>query len=267
MLSSAIASSRRFLLGIFCVIVLITIATSLPVGKSGLEKAAEDPDAPQNTKVTTGAVGFYHGFIAAFAVMIVSEIGDKTFFIAAIMAMRHNRFTIFSGAISALAVMTVLSTYVGQIATFIPRIYTHYISTLLFFVFGVRMLYDSQGMADDEGAEELEEVAQELKKTDETVHTRRTFISPVFVQAFTMTFLAEWGDRSQIATIILGGSENALGVCVGGVLGHSICTCMAVLGGRMIAERISVKTVTIIGGITFLFFAFTNLFIDELSWE
>lgn len=136
-----------------------------------------DPDTVQTTKTTTGAVGFYHGFIAAFAVMIVSEIGDKTFFIAAIMvrkiedslwrsvfhivsigsyvrcsyiflmqAMRHNRFTIFSGAISALAVMTVLSTYVGQIATFIPRIYTHYISTLLFFVFGIRMLYDSQSM-------------------------------------------------------------------------------------------------------------------------
>jgi putative Ca2+/H+ antiporter (TMEM165/GDT1 family) len=29
--------------------------------------------------------GFTHGFIASFMVMIVSEIGDKTFFIAAIM--------------------------------------------------------------------------------------------------------------------------------------------------------------------------------------
>ena len=32
-------------------------------------------------------------------------------------------------------------------------------------------------------------------------------ISRVFVQAFTLTFLAEWGDRSQIATIILGARE------------------------------------------------------------
>jgi putative Ca2+/H+ antiporter (TMEM165/GDT1 family) len=29
---------------------------------------------------------------------------------------------------------------------------------------------------------------------------------------------------------------------VGGVLGHSICTGLAVVGGRMIAQKISVKT-------------------------
>ena len=39
--------------------------------------------------------------------ILVCEMGDKTFFIAAIMAMRHDRLVIFAGAISALAVMTV----------------------------------------------------------------------------------------------------------------------------------------------------------------
>ena len=40
---------------------------------------------------------FVHGFIATLSVIIVSELGDKTFFIAAIMAMRHSRitFTVF----------------------------------------------------------------------------------------------------------------------------------------------------------------------------
>jgi len=31
--------------------------------------------------------------------------------------------------------------------------------------------------------------------------------SRIFLQAFTMTFLAEWGDRSQLATIILASRE------------------------------------------------------------
>lgn len=55
------------------------------------------------------SVGFFHAFIASFSVIIVSELGDKTFFIAAIMAMRHPRVTVFAGAIAALAAMTVLS--------------------------------------------------------------------------------------------------------------------------------------------------------------
>jgi putative Ca2+/H+ antiporter (TMEM165/GDT1 family) len=54
-------------------------------------------------------LGFIHAFIASLSVIVVSELGDKTFFIAAIMAMRHPRCIVFSGAIGALALMTVLS--------------------------------------------------------------------------------------------------------------------------------------------------------------
>lgn len=54
-------------------------------------------------------LGFFHGFIASLSVILVSELGDKTFFIAAIMAMRHPRLVVFIGAIGALGLMTVLS--------------------------------------------------------------------------------------------------------------------------------------------------------------
>lgn len=56
-----------------------------------------------------GNLGFIHAFVAAVSVIVVSELGDKTFFIAAIMAMRHPRLTVFLGAAAALAFMTVLS--------------------------------------------------------------------------------------------------------------------------------------------------------------
>lgn len=39
------------------------------------------------TQTPKANLGFIHAFIASFSVIIVSEIGDKTFFIAAIMSM------------------------------------------------------------------------------------------------------------------------------------------------------------------------------------
>lgn len=42
-------------------------------------------------------VGFVHAFIASLSVILVSELGDKTFFIAAIMAMQHSRLIVFAG--------------------------------------------------------------------------------------------------------------------------------------------------------------------------
>ena len=41
----------------------------------------------------------------------------------------------------------------------------------------------------------------------------------VFLNAFTLTFLAEWGDRSQIATIGLAASSDVFGVTLGSIVG------------------------------------------------
>ncbi|XP_053617837.1 putative divalent cation/proton antiporter TMEM165 isoform X3 [Plodia interpunctella] len=220
---------------------------------------------------------FWQGFLASLSVVIVSELGDKTFFIAAIMAMKHPRIIVFAGAISALVFMTILSAAFGWIATVIPRVYTYYISAALFAIFGLKMLRDGWKMDPNEGREELEEVQSELKRREdqeekeETLdmleqgqverRRKRNAVIKVLLQAATLTFLAEWGDRSQLATVVLATREDAVGVVVGGSLGHALCTGLAVIGGRMVAQKISVRTVTIIGGIVFLFFAVSALFI------
>lgn len=227
-------------------------------------------------------LGFVHAFIASLSVILVSEIGDKTFFIAAIMAMRHPRITVFAGAISALALMTVLSVVFGLAATVIPRVYTYYISILLFFIFGVKMLLEGFKMSPNEAQQELEGVQSDLKRREDEFEREALapdvesgsgttkipaptikLLSRIVVQAFTLTFLAEWGDRSQLTTIVLAATEDPYGVTAGGIFGHSICTGIAVVGGRFIAQRISVRTVTIIGGIVFLIFAFTSLLFEQ----
>ncbi|KIH45209.1 hypothetical protein ANCDUO_24754 [Ancylostoma duodenale] len=94
-----------------------------------------------------------------------------------------------------------------------------------------------------------------------------SFVSRIFIEAFTMTFVAEWGDRSQLTTIILAARENIAGVISGGILGHAICTGIAVVGGKLVAQRISVRTVTIIGGVVFLIFALSAFFINDADEE
>lgn len=102
--------------------------------------------------------------------------------------------------------------------------------------------------------------------------------SQVFLKAFTLTFLAEWGDRSQIATIGCGDGAtrrgrapctrprsgaadsaavlrllpalrrlaaqlDVVGVIIGSIVGHAACTGAAVLGGKHLAEHIDEKLV------------------------
>lgn len=86
----------------------------------------------------------------------------------------------------------------------------------------------------------------------------------IFSQVLTLTFLAEWGDRSQIATIALASSRDLYGVIAGGLLGHAFCTGVAVIGGRMLASRISEKSVAIVGGFLFLAFAVHSFVVGPL---
>ena len=80
-----------------------------------------------------------HALSSAFLMIIASEIGDKTFLIAAIMAMRHPRLIVFAGAFGSLIVMSALSAAMGHLLpTLISRRWTTLAAAGLFLVFGVK---------------------------------------------------------------------------------------------------------------------------------
>jgi len=273
--------------------------------------------------------GILHGFSESISVILVSEIGDKTFFIAAILAMRNNKLTVFLAAVSALFLMTVLSALLGWVVTtFIPREITYYTCTAIMFAFALKMLWEAWRMGEGEMEETQKEVEQELADLDgqaqpdsergdadgksevssgadnlgfegqQPTSANERASSPksqspkgseqgwvnsaidrgckenswfgkkclkifkLFVNTFTLTFIAEWGDRSQLATIVLAGINDVVGVILGGCLGHAICTGGAVLAGALIARFISIRKITFLGALVFLGFAIASIFID-----
>lgn len=229
----------------------------------------------------SGHGSLMEGFLASWSMILVSEIGDKTFFIACLMAMRYPKAIVFAGAIGALAAMTVLSALMGVIVPSVLSVrVTQILAVILFFGFGCKILYDTLCGEEDDGEDERAEAAAAIGggKDDEMeggragptsikapkirAHQRflNSFLNPIFVQAFTLTFVAEWGDRSQIATIALAAAKDPFGVTLGGVVGHSICTGAAVLFGNLISAHISHRNVNLTGGSLFIFFALLTLY-------
>jgi len=193
-------------------------------------------------------------FTAALLLIAVSELGDKTFFIAVILAMRHSRRLVFTGVVAALAAMTVLSVLVGQAMSVLPSAYIHYAEVVLFIGFGIKLLYAASHMpALSCDAEVVQEATAVVEKAEIKLPKAQTQLA-IWLEAFALTFLAEWGDRTQIATIALAAGNNPLEVTTGAIVGHGICAAIAVMGGRMLAGRISERTLTIAGGCLFLVF-------------
>ncbi|CAN6242455.1 unnamed protein product [Urochloa humidicola] len=220
----------------------------------------------------------FAGFTKSLAMTALSEIGDRTFCVAAILAMRHPRKLVLAGCVASSVVMTLISSSLGWAApNLISRKWSHHVTTVLFFIFGILSLRESY-KEDGDSDDELEEVEAELdadsknKKSksntksqddDETKKHQRPFLiqffPPVFIKAFSITFFGEWGDMSQIATIGLAADENPLGVILGGVIAQALCTTAAVLGGKSLASKISEKMVGLLSGVLFLVFGIMSL--------
>ncbi|MCH9056940.1 TMEM165/GDT1 family protein [Parathermosynechococcus lividus] len=195
-------------------------------------------------------------FTAGLTLITISELGDKTFFIGMILAARHPKRWVFIGVWTALIVMTLLSIAVGKVFSLLPKAFTFYAAIGLFTIFGLKMLIHGWRMADSPCEDECEAAAETVEKAEANLD--RWGNNPIWatvVEAFSLTFVAEWGDRTQIGTITLAATYNPWGVALGAIAGHGICALIAVLGGSLIAGKISERTLTLGGGALFLVFA------------
>jgi len=209
---------------------------------------------------------FQSGFSQAFSLIFLSEIGDKTFFIAALLAAQTSKFVSFAGSLLALSVMTLISVVLGQLFHAVPSGITNglplddYAAIAAFAFFGFKTLKDSYELdaADNSGIEGELDDAKDAVASSQTV--KETTRWAQIVSTFFLVFAAEFGDRSFLATIALSAAQEPVSVAAGAIAGHAIATIIAVLTGSQIAKYISEKVIGYIGGSLFLVFAITTAF-------
>jgi len=201
------------------------------------------------------------GFAQAFLLILLSELGDKTFFISLLLALKEKKSSVFLGTFGALAVMTALSVCIGQFfhvaegslglsESAIP--FDDILAVLLLLYFGINTI---------KGAEDADDVAEEEKEEAKLEIGKMQFSGDqaLILSTFALVFAAEWGDKSFFATIALSAAQDPTQVFLGGTAGHGVATGLAVLTGDLIGDYLSEKVVAYAGGALFISFAVGTL--------
>lgn len=194
-------------------------------------------------------------FGSSLTAITLAELGDKTFFMALILAARHRPRDVFVGSFAALAAVTLISLALGYgLRELLPTTVVPWLAALLFVGFGIKLLVDAQRMASDEADEEEREAEKAINEAESHGAIATTWA--VIWEAFALVFVAELGDRTQFATIFLATAPafSFAGLLAGTLLGHAIVTLLAVGAGKWIGTRISEKLLYRLSGGLFIGF-------------
>lgn len=168
-----------------------------------------------------------------FAVIAAAEIGDKSQLVCMTLAARHRHWPVFLGAFVAFAMLNLAAVLFGAaVQQWVPRLYLASAVALLFAAFGLAALF-ARPQARDERVEER------------SGHG-------VFVTTFLMIFLAEFGDKTQLATAGFSTTTAPLPVWVGSTAALAATSALGVIAGRTVLQRIPLGLLHRVSGLLFL---------------
>ncbi len=160
-------------------------------------------------------------FLTSTALVALAEIGDKTQLLSFVLAARLRKpWPIIAGIFVATILNHALAGSVGVwVADLVPAHWLPWIVGIVFIVFGIWTLKPDT-LEDDEAPSE--------------VHPAGVFVTTTI--AF---FIAEMGDKTQLATVALAARFDALAwVVLGTTLGMMIANVPAVLLGEGLARKL-----------------------------
>ena len=184
--------------------------------------------------------------LSTFGLVFVAELGDKTQLAVVTQTCRFRRpWSVFLGASVALVAVTALGAAVGQaVARVVPPTAMRYAAAAFFVVMGLVIGWRSwRSSKRTTGLDLTCEVACDAE-TDAAA--RRSWDWRAFGSTFSLLFVAELGDKTQLAVLGLAGKDVAAwSVFAGGALALVAVTALGVLGGeqlcRLIPERVLLR--------------------------
>ncbi|CAG9328316.1 unnamed protein product [Blepharisma stoltei] len=199
---------------------------------------------------------------SSFLAVFLAEIGDRTFFIIAVMAMKNSRSAVFLGNQVTESVIAIIAAFIGAAAVkLIDPLYIQIASCVMFLVYAILSFYEAyhgEGDSDSEKKDPLLEESGAGEQANDQLLTespQRMSWMKVFWKTAIMVFLAEWGDKSNTTIISLSALSDPILVAIGAIIGFAAIGLIGVLVGKLIEKYISEKTVKIAAGVLFLIFA------------
>ena len=180
-------------------------------------------------------------FLVSTVVVALGEIGDKTQLLALMLAARLRKpVPIILGIVVATLFNHTLAGLAGAwVRELVPATYLRWLLTLSFLIVALWALKPDK--IDDNAAVPYSHLG-------------------VFMVTVVAFFLAEIGDKTQIATVMLAARfDNLVAVVAGTTLGMLIADAPVVLIGKLAANRIPLKAVRIVAAALFAALAVLTL--------
>jgi putative Ca2+/H+ antiporter (TMEM165/GDT1 family) len=189
--------------------------------------------------------------ISAFGLVFVAELGDKTQLAVVTQTCRfRRRWAVFLGASVALVVATGLGATAGNVvARFVPPAAMRYGAAGLFVTMGLATVWRmvrsrSQTVAVSSVAPVCDLECQPVERAQDWW---------AFGSTLGLLFVAELGDKTQLAVLGLAGREaDPWAVFAGGGLALVAITALGVLGGEQLVKLVPERTLMWLSAVAFL---------------